>query len=321
MESKDSKRWSPVSRDLSSFFPIPQLFPHHRVNTASAVYFQTWPVIKSFDLQNAHIQQGTAEARWRYTFATWWSNSSRLYCPWERRWHEECTPQERCQSSLSFSFPINMELPSLRVWGGFILGRNLSWHLVALVSLCTFSGFSSDCIRTSRGPLYRCDKSFKGCSFIDRYVYIPPISTPGYLTYSPIIFVISVLQRLAVATSCVLFYLLFVKTPITQVVDIALLVSLAVLACVEKLGSIMNLISVERDWVRIANMKFDTHWNKLETDLTREQVVVVAGNNHDNLQSAWIPTWMVKPRFTLTCSYGFQLWTPRWDGSTCFASL
>lgn len=65
----------------------------------------------------------------------------------------------------------------------------------------------------------------------------------------------SVLQRLAVATSCALFYLLLVKTPITQMVDIALLATLAVLACIEKLGSVMNLISVERDWVRTANIE------------------------------------------------------------------
>lgn len=57
------------------------------------------------------------------------------------------------------------------------------------------------------------------------------------------------------ATSCVLFYLLLAKMPITQMVNISLLATLAVLACIEKLGSIMNLISVERDWVRISNIE------------------------------------------------------------------
>lgn len=38
-------------------------------------------------------------------------------------------------------------------------------------------------------------------------------------------------------------------------VNISLLATLAVLACIEKLGSIMNLISVERDWVRISNIE------------------------------------------------------------------
>jgi hypothetical protein len=65
---------------------------------------------------------------------------------------------------------------------------------------------------------------------------------------------ISVLQRLAVAASCLIFYLLAIKLPIYRVVDIALLATLALLACVEKLCSTMNLISVERDWVCTASL-------------------------------------------------------------------
>lgn len=34
-----------------------------------------------------------------------------------------------------------------------------------------------------------------------------------------------------------------------QVADKTLLAVLAILACVEKLGSVMNLVAVERDWV------------------------------------------------------------------------
>lgn len=34
-----------------------------------------------------------------------------------------------------------------------------------------------------------------------------------------------------------------------RVVDKSLLVVLAILACIEKLGSVMNLVAVERDWV------------------------------------------------------------------------
>lgn len=171
MESKDSTRLPLpcVSRDLSSFFPIAGHFPEHWVNSAIATYFQTLPFIQSFSFQNALIHWGTTKASWRDTFATWWSkHCSCVYFPETWRWNEEYTFQKHCQSSLSFTFPINVELPSLRVWSGFILGSNLPRYLVALVSLCTFSGPSSDYLRTGRGLLYRCDKSSKGCSLIDR---------------------------------------------------------------------------------------------------------------------------------------------------------
>ena len=55
-----------------------------------------------------------------------------------------------------------------------------------------------------------------------------------------------VLQRLVVTGSCVLFYIFAIGLPIAYVVKIGLL---ALLACVEKLCAIMNLVSVERDWV------------------------------------------------------------------------
>lgn len=56
-------------------------------------------------------------------------------------------------------------------------------------------------------------------------------------------------QRLAVAASCVVFLLLSVGFPMAQAVDKTLLAVLAILACIEKLGSVMNLVAVERDWV------------------------------------------------------------------------
>lgn len=59
-----------------------------------------------------------------------------------------------------------------------------------------------------------------------------------------------VLQRCAVAVSCVIFYLLTIRLRMSQVVDQCLLAILALLASIEKLCSVMNLISVEKDWVR-----------------------------------------------------------------------
>ena len=58
-----------------------------------------------------------------------------------------------------------------------------------------------------------------------------------------------VFQRLAVAASCVVFWALargYAEQPLSRGCLLALL---AVLACVEKLSSIMNFISVEKDWV------------------------------------------------------------------------
>lgn len=57
------------------------------------------------------------------------------------------------------------------------------------------------------------------------------------------------LQRLVVAGSCAAFYILAVGLPLARGVKTCLLVLLALLACVEKLSAIMNLVSVERDWV------------------------------------------------------------------------
>ncbi|BAE66043.1 unnamed protein product [Aspergillus oryzae RIB40] len=63
----------------------------------------------------------------------------------------------------------------------------------------------------------------------------------------------AVLQRIAVSASCVIFYLLAIGQPALSEIDSILLIALALLACIEKLCSIMNLVSVERDWVRIEN--------------------------------------------------------------------
>ncbi|KOC09281.1 iron-regulated transporter [Aspergillus flavus AF70] len=71
-----------------------------------------------------------------------------------------------------------------------------------------------------------------------------------------------VLQRIAVSASCVIFYLLAIGLPALSEIDSILLIALALFACMEKLCSIMNLVSVERDWV-----------------------VVVAGNDHDSLKT------------------------------------
>lgn len=68
-----------------------------------------------------------------------------------------------------------------------------------------------------------------------------------------------------------------------HVVDVCLLATLAFLACVEKLCSIMNLVSVERDWVFTHNyinvdlilIWFDRWW------LLPEKIMEASGVRND----------------------------------------
>ncbi|KAF8182868.1 Ferroporti-1 [Pholiota molesta] len=57
-----------------------------------------------------------------------------------------------------------------------------------------------------------------------------------------------VVQRIVAAASCIIFYLT-VRMPLGHGGKTGMLVLLAFLACIEKLCSIMNMVSVERDWV------------------------------------------------------------------------
>lgn len=60
-------------------------------------------------------------------------------------------------------------------------------------------------------------------------------------------------QRCAVAASCVVFAVLLTARG-SSFVTYGLFAALVVLACVEKVCSVMNLISIERDWVCDAAM-------------------------------------------------------------------
>lgn len=59
-----------------------------------------------------------------------------------------------------------------------------------------------------------------------------------------------------------------------------LLTMLAILACVEKLCAIMNLVSVERDWVRWSFTCASDWWLS-----SLEQIVVITGRNEKSLRS------------------------------------
>jgi iron-regulated transporter 1 len=60
-------------------------------------------------------------------------------------------------------------------------------------------------------------------------------------------------QRLAVAVSCAIFLVLIKVHTMPHEVRIGLLAVSILMACIEKLAAIMNVVSVERDWVRSPN--------------------------------------------------------------------
>jgi iron-regulated transporter 1 len=67
---------------------------------------------------------------------------------------------------------------------------------------------------------------------------------------APAKLLVLVVQRLVVAISLILFYLLAIRMSLSDSGKIGIFVFLSCLACIEKLCSIMNIVSVEKDWVR-----------------------------------------------------------------------
>jgi iron-regulated transporter 1 len=57
-------------------------------------------------------------------------------------------------------------------------------------------------------------------------------------------------QRAAVAASCVVFGIMMLHLPIVLLGRLLLFSLLVLFAAMEKLCSIMNLVAIERDWVR-----------------------------------------------------------------------
>ncbi|KAJ4858403.1 ferroportin1 (FPN1) domain-containing protein [Trichoderma breve] len=62
-----------------------------------------------------------------------------------------------------------------------------------------------------------------------------------------------VFQRIVVAASCAVFYVLAADIPLTSSIRAGLLAIVTFFACVEKLCSILNLVSVEKDWVVVVS--------------------------------------------------------------------
>ncbi|TIA63497.1 hypothetical protein D6C77_02063 [Aureobasidium pullulans] len=82
-----------------------------------------------------------------------------------------------------------------------------------------------------------------------------------------------VLQRATVAGSCVIFYVLCIRQQLPQRARTGLLAVLAVLACIEKLCAIMNLVAVERDWVVVIADSNQASLRELNAEMRRIDLV------------------------------------------------
>lgn len=82
-----------------------------------------------------------------------------------------------------------------------------------------------------------------------------------------------VLQRGAVAVSCAILWLMAVGLAEHQVLKPTLLGVLSLFACVEKLASMMNLLSVERDWVVVVAGSSDATLRTLNSQMRRIDLV------------------------------------------------
>ncbi|OXV05939.1 hypothetical protein Egran_06292, partial [Elaphomyces granulatus] len=78
-----------------------------------------------------------------------------------------------------------------------------------------------------------------------------------------------VLQRLVVAASCVIFYMLSSRVSLGREGKMGMFALLAFLASVEKLCAIMNLVSVEKDWVVVVCNKDQSALRLLNAQMRR----------------------------------------------------
>jgi len=65
-------------------------------------------------------------------------------------------------------------------------------------------------------------------------------------------------QRLAVGASCGIFWILYERKELGTKLRVGLFVVNILLACIEKLCSVLNLVSIERDWVVVISRDDDT---------------------------------------------------------------
>ncbi|CAJ0549605.1 Ff.00g032180.m01.CDS01 [Fusarium sp. VM40] len=80
-------------------------------------------------------------------------------------------------------------------------------------------------------------------------------------------------QRLSVAVCCVIFFVLGKVQAVSRELRIGLLAVLILMACIEKLAAIMNLVSVERDWVIVVARSDTTALRTMNSQMRRIDLV------------------------------------------------
>ncbi|KFX90992.1 hypothetical protein V490_06142, partial [Pseudogymnoascus sp. VKM F-3557] len=76
-------------------------------------------------------------------------------------------------------------------------------------------------------------------------------------------------QRLAVAASCAIFLILYKRKELGSKLRVGFFVVNILLACIEKLCSVLNLVSIERDWVVVISQDDDTARRTLNARMRR----------------------------------------------------
>lgn len=76
-------------------------------------------------------------------------------------------------------------------------------------------------------------------------------------------------QRVAVGASCGIFWTLYKRDELRSKLKMTFFVVLVLLACIEKLCSVMNLIAVERDWVVVMSQDDDNGRRSLNARMRR----------------------------------------------------
>ncbi|KAI1011286.1 hypothetical protein LB504_002329 [Fusarium proliferatum] len=80
-------------------------------------------------------------------------------------------------------------------------------------------------------------------------------------------------QRLVVAASCAIFFILSRAESPSDELRVGLLAALIFMACIEKLAAIMNLVSVERDWVIVVARSDTTALRTMNSQMRRIDLV------------------------------------------------
>lgn len=166
----------------------------------------------------------------------------RCFSQWNARsshWHNG---NENEPTFIRFSFFFDLEFSHFRVRRNAVSCYYFSWNTVTDVCLCTGALLICDIVFSLSRALHRWQQSPRCSKALHWWVAVMDLPLKSQFTNS------AVIQRIAVAISCAIFFCMISMED--GLPKSSLLAVVTLLACAEKLSSIMNAISVGRDWVR-----------------------------------------------------------------------